>query len=86
MRRILVAAALAALSTFPSPAQADVCAGTVLCAVDGCRGTVNVCPTAQTCSGGVSVCPMADARDCHSSVDVCGILHVNCHPACPPAR
>ena len=72
MRRALVAAAAAALAAgLGGPANAEVCAGRLLCAVDGCYGTANVCPTAQSCAGGVSVCPMADPDDCHSSVDVC---------------
>lgn len=81
MRRILAAAALAALSISPAPASADVCAGTALCAVTGCAGTVNVCPTAGSCSGGVSVCPGAQPRNCHSSVDVClGLTVTGCLP------
>lgn len=71
MKRLVLAATLAAAAAFGGPANADVCAGNVLCAVSGCYGTVNVCPTAESCSGGVSVCPMAHPRDCHSSVDVC---------------
>jgi hypothetical protein len=70
VRRVLAAAAIAATALLtPAPASA-ICAGP-LCAIDGCAGTVNVCPTAQSCSGGVSVCPMAHPNDCHSSVDVC---------------
>ena len=71
MRRLLLSAVLATAAFGYAPSSEAVCAGTVLCGVSGCRGTVNVCPTAPSCSGGVSVCPWADADDCHSSVDVC---------------
>ena len=72
MRRILAAAAIAAASFggFGGTANA-VCAGTVLCAVDGCTGLVNVCPTADECRGTVNVCVTAD--DCYGGVNVCGI-------------
>ena len=85
MRRALAVAALGATALFGygGPAHA-ICAGSLLCAVDGCTGTVNVCPTARQCSGGVSVCPTAHPRDCHSSVDVClGPLTI-CIPCIPP--
>lgn len=81
MRRILAVAAIAATSLLGSgtPAHA-VCAGTLLCAVDGCTGTVNVCGS-RSCSGGVSVCPFAHPRDCHSNVDVCfGLVPQWCLP------
>jgi hypothetical protein len=73
VRRLIAAAAVAALAGFgpTGTAQADICAGSVLCALNGCTGTVNVCPSADSCSGFVSVCPFTHPRDCHSSIDVC---------------
>lgn len=73
MRRLLAATVLTlvGLLTPAPPASADACVTTALCAVSGCVGTVNVCPTARYCSGGVSVCPYATPANCHSTVDVC---------------
>lgn len=82
MKRALVAAVLTAAAFGTGGTANAVCAGRTVCAVDGCYGTVNVCPTAQSCSGGVSVCPFAHRDDCHSSVDVClGLaFEISCDP------
>lgn len=90
MRRLLLATAVAAAAFAPSvPAGADVCAGTLLCGVSGCRGTVNVCGGGQTCTGTVSVCPFSYPYECTSTVDVCiGPLVTDCSsllaPLCTP--
>ena len=86
MRRFLAATAIAALSAFGLGGHAQaVCAGNLVCTIDGCSGTVNVCG-GQSCSGGVSVCPFAHPDDCHSSVDVCLNLHVYVCISCIPPR
>ncbi|HVF03426.1 MAG TPA: hypothetical protein VNA20_01160 [Frankiaceae bacterium] len=81
MRRLLVLALLALSAAGSGGSAQAACVGNVACAVNGCYGGVNVCPTAQSCSGGVSVCPMAHPRDCTSSVDVCLDLAIalSCH-------
>jgi hypothetical protein len=62
---------LFALSPVAPAATADTCAGAVLCALNGCNGTVNICPTGADCTGTVDICPYTDPADCHGVVDVC---------------
>jgi hypothetical protein len=71
VKRLLLAAALAAAGTFATPASADLCASSFVCAVQGCSGLVNVCAGGQPCTGTVSVCPSTRPADCTSTVDVC---------------
>ncbi|HVF03424.1 MAG TPA: hypothetical protein VNA20_01150 [Frankiaceae bacterium] len=71
MRRLLVLALLALSAAGSGGTAQAFCVGNLACAVNGCYGTVNACPTAEYCSGGVSVCPMAHPRNCTSAVDVC---------------
>ena len=74
MRRLLATAAIAVLGIFgPGGGSADaVCATNVLCAVGGCTGTVNVCPTGASCTGTVNVCPLTPRNQCNGNIDVCG--------------
>ncbi|HEX8003342.1 MAG TPA: hypothetical protein VF519_11680 [Mycobacteriales bacterium] len=80
MKRLLLAAALAAAGPVATPASADLCASTFVCAVQGCSGLVNVCGGGQPCTGTVSVCPSTPPSDCTSTVDVCigRIFDVDC--------
>lgn len=83
MRRTLAAVALAALGALGNPGSANaVCGASVICAINDCTGTVNVCPTADYCRGFVNVCPGADRGDCDGNVDVCDVTPTI---ACPYA-
>lgn len=73
MRRVLLAAVFAAAAAFAPATASAACVGESLCALDGCFGTVSVCPFADACTGLVNVCPAAHREDCHGSVDVCAV-------------
>jgi hypothetical protein len=73
MRRLLLAAAVAGAAItggFAGTSQA-LCAGTALCAVSGCSGIVNTCPTAPECYGTVNACPAATR--CSGGVNICDV-------------